>query len=154
MAAQEQVDVTIVGAGIVGICCALSLLEKDKTVRLIDKDSPGQGASYGNAGVISPWSCIPQSVPGLWKKLPGWLLNPEGPIAVRPGHLPKVVPWAIKFLKAGRAAELPRISRAMAELNRPNVDIYRRHLAGTGHEDLLQDSCYLHIYRRILPARP
>ncbi|MEM8744578.1 MAG: FAD-dependent oxidoreductase, partial [Pseudomonadota bacterium] len=126
-------------------------LEKDKTVRLVDKNAPGQGASHGNAGVISPWSCIPQSVPGLWKRIPGWLLNPEGPIAIRPGHLPKVVPWAIKFLKAGRAEELPRISRAMAELNRPNVDIYRRHLAGTGHEDLLQDSSYLHIYRDSAP---
>ena len=115
MAAQEQVDVTIVGAGIVGICCALSLLEKGKRVQLIDKDSPGQGASHGNAGVISPWSCIPQSVPGLWKKLPGWLLNPDGPIAVRPGYLPKALPWAIKFLKAGRSSELPRISRAMAD---------------------------------------
>ena len=35
----------------------------------------------------------------------------------------------------------------MAELNRPNVDIYRRHLAGTGHEHLLKESSYLHIYR-------
>lgn len=147
MAAQEQIDVTIVGAGIVGICCALSLLEKGKTVRLVDKDAPGQGASCGNAGVVSPWSCIPQSVPGLWKKIPGWLLDPEGPVAIRPGYLPKALPWALRFLKSGSAKELPAIARAMAELNRPNVDIYRRHLAGTGHEHLLRDSCYLHIYR-------
>ncbi len=147
MAAQEQIDVTIVGAGIVGICCALSLLEKGKSVRLVDKDSPGQGASHGNAGVISPWSCIPQSVPGLWKRIPGWLLDPDGPVAIRPGYLPKALPWALKFLKSGSAKELPRISRAMAELNRPNVDIYRRHLEGTGHEHLVRESCYLHIYR-------
>ncbi|MGI9387711.1 MAG: NAD(P)/FAD-dependent oxidoreductase [Methyloligellaceae bacterium] len=147
MAAQGQADVTIVGAGIVGICCALSLLEKGKKVRLIDKDAPGQGASHGNAGVISPWSCIPQSVPGLWKRLPGWLLNPEGPISISPGYLPKVLPWALRFLKAGNARGLPAISRAMAALNRPNVDIYRRHLAGTGHENLVQDSWYIHIFR-------
>lgn len=147
MSSPKEAEVTIVGAGIVGICCALSILEKGKSVRLVDPDEPGQGASSGNAGVISPWSCVPQSVPGLWKKVPGWLLDPEGPIAVRPGYLPRVLPWALKFLKAGRAERLPAISRAMAVLNRPNVDIYRRHLAGTGHENLLRDSWYIHAYR-------
>ncbi len=152
MTSPSQKDVTIVGAGIVGICCALSILEKGKSVRLVDPGEPGQGASAGNAGVISPWSCIPQSVPGLWKKIPGWLLDPEGPIAVRPGHLPKVLPWALKFLKAGRAENLPAISHAMSALVRPNVDIYRRHLAGTGNEHLLQDSWYIHAYRNAAAA--
>ena len=152
MTSQSQIDVTIVGAGIVGICCALSILEKGKSVRLVDPNEPGQGASAGNAGVISPWSCIPQSVPGLWKKIPGWLLDPEGPIAIRPGYLPKALPWALKFLKAGTAERLPAISRAMAVLNRPNVDIYRRHLAGTGHETLLRDSWYIHAYRNAAAA--
>ena len=62
--------VTIVGAGIVGICTALSLLEKKFTVELIDRDLPAEGASYGNAGVVSPWSCVPQSMPGIWKNIP------------------------------------------------------------------------------------
>ena len=147
MTAQTQADVTIVGAGIVGICCALSLQEKGKRVRLIDKDAPGQGASHGNAGVISPWSCVPQSMPGLWKKIPGMLLDPEGPVAVRPAYLPKFLPWAVRFLRAGRADRVAEISAAMAALVRPNVDIYRRHLAGTGHEHLVQASWYVHLYR-------
>ena len=152
MAEQDQPDVTIVGAGIVGICSALSLLEKGRTVRLVDKDEPGQGASYGNAGVISPWSCVPQSLPGLWKNIPRWLLDPEGPVSIRPGYLPRALPWALKFLRAGRADELPAISNAMAALNRPNVDMYRRHLAGTGHEDLLRDSGYIHVFRNARDA--
>lgn len=152
MTAQTQTDVTIVGAGIVGICCALSLQEKGKRVRLIDKDAPGQGASHGNAGVISPWSCVPQSMPGLWKKIPGMLLNPEGPVAVRPAYLPKFLPWAVRFLRAGRADRVAEISAAMAALVRPNVDIYRRHLAGTGHEHLVQASWYVHLYRNAAAA--
>ena len=147
MTAQEKVDVTIVGAGIVGICCALSLQEKGKTVRLVDKDAPGQGASHGNAGVISPWSCVPQSLPGLWKKVPGWVLDPDGPVSVRPGYLPKLAPWALKFLRAGQIDKVKAISDAMAVLTRSNVDIYRRHLAGTGHEDLLRHAWYVHVYR-------
>ncbi len=138
----------VVGAGIVGICCGLSLLEKGEAVTLIDRDAPGQGASYGNAGVISPWSTVPQSLPGVWKSIPKWLLDPEGPVAVRPGYLPKALPWALRFLRAGRPDKITGISDAMAALTGPSVDLYRHHLRGTGHESLVRDSWYLHVYRR------
>ena len=61
-------DVTIIGGGIVGICTALSLLDRGIQVRLIEKDDPGQATSFGNAGVISPWSIIPHSTPGFGKQ--------------------------------------------------------------------------------------
>lgn len=138
----------VIGAGIVGICCGLSLLEKGEKVTIIDRDDPGQGASYGNAGVISPWSNVPQSLPGVWKSIPKWLLDPEGPVAVRPGYLPKAMPWAIRFLRAGVPEKITAISDAMSVLTRPSIDLYRHHLKGTGHEDLVKDSWYLHIYRR------
>lgn len=147
MSSENNLDVTIVGAGIVGICCALSLLEKGKHVRLVDRHEPGQGASSGNAGVISPWSCVPQSLPGLWKKIPGMLLDPLGPVSIPVLQMPKVLPWAIKFLRAGRAGGIDAISEGMAALNRPNIDLYRHHLAGTGHENLLQDSWYINAFR-------
>lgn len=147
MNSEDNSSVTIIGAGIVGICCALSLLEKGRRVRLIDRHDPGQGASFGNAGVISPWSCVPQSLPGLWKKIPGMLLDPLGPVTIPLLQMPKMLPWAVKFLRAGRADRIGAISESMAALNRPNVDLYRHHLAGTGHESLLQDSWYIHTYR-------
>ena len=113
MTPDRESSVTVVGAGIVGICCALSLLEKGVKVRLLDRDAPGQGASYGNAGVISPWSCIPQSMPGLWKSIPKWLLDPEGPVAIRPRYLLKAMPWALKFLRAGRVDRVRAIANAL-----------------------------------------
>jgi D-amino-acid dehydrogenase len=140
-------QVTVVGAGIVGICCALSLLEKGLSVRLIDKSLPAEGASFGNAGVISPWSCVPQSLPGLWRSVPRWLIDPEGPVSVRWPHLPRLLPWVMKFLNAGKRDRIPAIADAMDALTRPNVEIYRRHLDGTGHEDLVCDSWYVHVYR-------
>ena len=60
-------EVTIIGGGIIGICSALSLQDRGIRVRLIDKDDPGQATSFGNAGVISPWSIIPHSIPGFGK---------------------------------------------------------------------------------------
>jgi len=139
--------VTVVGAGIVGICTALSLLEKGFAVEMIDRDPPAEGASHGNAGVVSPWTCVPQSMPGVWKSVPKWLLDPEGPLAVRWAYAPRMIPWLIKFFQAASLNRLPAIADAMNVLNRPNVDLYRRHLEGTGHEHLLSDSIYVHVFK-------
>ena len=125
-------QVTIVGAGIVGICTAIYLREKGLAVEVIDRAPPAEGASHGNAGVVSPWTCVPQSMPGLWRSVPRWLLDPEGPIALRWPHLPSFLPWALKFLRAGDAAGLPQIADAMKALNRPNIELYRQLLRGTG----------------------
>jgi len=140
-------QVTVLGAGIVGICSALSLLEKGYSVEVIDRDPPAEGASHGNAGVVSPWSCVPQSMPGLWKNVPKWTLDPEGPIAVRFGYLLTFMPWAIRFLGNCSEDRIPAIGDAMNALNRPNLDLYRQHLNGTGHEHLLSDSMYVHVYK-------
>ena len=140
-------QVTIVGAGIVGICTAIYLREKGLAVEVIDRAPPAEGASHGNAGVVSPWTCVPQSMPGLWRSVPRWLLDPEGPIALRWPHLPSFLPWALKFLRAGDAAGLPQIADAMKALNRPNIELYRQLLRGTGSEHLISDSFYVHIYR-------
>jgi D-amino-acid dehydrogenase len=145
-------EVTVVGAGIVGICCALSLLERGASVRLVERAEPGQGASFGNAGVISPWSCVPQALPGLWRSVPKWLLDPEGPVSLRWRHLPALLPWTLRFLRAGTAGRVPAIAEAMAALNRPNVDLYRQHLAGSGAEELLRDCYYIHAYRKARAA--
>lgn len=145
-------EVTIIGAGIVGICSALSLLERGIRVRLIDRAGPAEGASYGNAGVISPWSCVPQSLPGTWRSLPGALLDPLGPLSIRLRYLPRFIPWAIRFLKAGRVGEVEKIADAMHQLTHPNVELYRRHLAGTGKEHLLKDCFYVQVQRS--PVKP
>ena len=103
----------MLGAGLVGICTALALREQGRAVTLIDRDAPGQGASMGNAGVISPWSCIPQSMPGVMRKVPGWLLDPEGPVALRVAYAPRMLGWLGRFVAAGQPARLPAIADAM-----------------------------------------
>ncbi|MCP4317814.1 MAG: FAD-dependent oxidoreductase [Hyphomicrobiales bacterium] len=145
MGNEEQV--TIVGAGIVGICCALSLQERDIPVRLVDRGMPGQQTSFGNAGVISPWSIVPQALPGIWKKNPGWLLNPDGPLSVRPNYWPRMIPWGLRFLRHSHASAVGPVSDAMEVLCANSIDLFRRHLSGTGHEGLVVDSCYVHAFR-------
>lgn len=138
----------VIGAGAVGIACAISLVERGERVEVFDPDPPAAGASHGNAGVISTWTCVPQSLPGVWRNIPRWLLDPQGPLRVRPSYALKFLPWALRFLSAGRASGLDRIGDAMMALSRPSLDLYRRNLAGTGHEHLVRDTLYLHVHRR------
>ncbi len=111
--------VLIVGAGIVGLACAFHLLERGRAVTLVDRGEPaGQmRASAGNAGGIAVTECLPAAVPGLWRKLPRWLLDPLGPLYLRPGHLPRLLPWLLAFLRAGEIARVRRIAAALAALN-------------------------------------
>lgn len=140
-------QVTILGAGIVGVCCTLSALESGFTVRVIDKDAPGQGASYGNAGVISPYSVVPQSLPGLWRNVPSWLFNPKGPVKLRWRDLPLTLPWALRFLAQGTADNVARVSDHMSWIMRDNITAYRRYLKGTSQEDLIRDSLYVNVFQ-------
>ena len=127
---------------------------RDFDVTVIDRDGPAEGASYGNAGVISPWSCVPQSLPGLWKSVPKWLLDPEGPLSVRWSYAPQMFSWLLKFLQAGAPQRLPAIADAMLAVNQPSVDLYRQYLAGSGEEALVENCLYLHVYRNANAANP
>jgi len=147
MSEAEAHSVVVIGAGAVGICCALSLQEAGENVLLVDRDAPGEGASHGNAGIVSPWSVAPMSMPGLWQNIPRWLLDRNGPLVVAPSYALKLAPWIARFLRQGTHERTRETSDAMDTLNQNNVDLYRRHLAGTGSEHLLADSFYVHAFR-------
>ena len=139
--------VAVVGGGIVGICTALALLEAGQRVTLIEKGAPGQATSFGNAGIISPWSVVPQAMPGIWRDIPAMLLRADGPAGVSLRHGPSYVPWLMRFLKESAAPRAQANSDAMHHLCGDAVSLYRQLLAGTGHEDLIADAMYVHAYR-------
>ena len=143
-----QHNVTIIGAGIVGICCALSLQDRGFAVQLIDPAEPGQETSFGNAGVISPWSIIPQAVPGIWKSIPGMLLGRNRPLRVHPAAWPKMIPWGMRFLAASSETKTRQTADTMEQLCQPSIALFQKHLAGTGHEDLITPSWYIHAFRQ------
>ena len=86
MSQELDCDVAVIGAGIIGACIALELAERGLKVFIFDPESPCSKTSYGNAGVISPWTCVPQSMPGLWRQIPNWLADPDAPVSIRPGY--------------------------------------------------------------------
>lgn len=152
MAEPVNTDVAIVGAGIVGVCCALSLLSRGYKVHLIDQAEPGEGASHGNAGVISPWSFIPQALPGIWKQVPGWLADPQGPLKVRWRDSGQIAPWAARFFREAGDKRYPKNADAMARLVAPCIDTYRAFLKDADAGELIRDSALLSLIRGELPS--
>src|ERR1700712_6072360 len=115
----EGRHVAIIGAGAVGVISAIEALREGHRVTLIDPGEPGgeQAASYGNAGWLSSHSVIPPSEPGIWKKVPGYLMDPLGPLAIRWRYLPKVTPWLVRYLLSGfTAARVEKTARALRPL--------------------------------------
>ena len=101
----------------------------------------------GNAGVVSPWSIVPQSLPGTWRKIPGQLFGHGRPLSIHPKVVARMIPWGLRFLQQGREAEVRRVSEAMSQICGPSIELYQRHLEGTGHEGLLHDGSYVHAFR-------
>ena len=83
---MKQKTVAVIGAGMVGVCCALYLQNENYNVTLIDKDKPGEAASSGNLGQFGIASCVPQSMPGLIKKLPRLIFDPSSPLQLKLNH--------------------------------------------------------------------
>ena len=73
-------DLLVVGAGIVGVACALQLARQGRQVTLIDRQAPGQGASFGNAGHLATEQVFPIADLSILARLPGMLRDPMGPL--------------------------------------------------------------------------
>ncbi|WP_029351037.1 FAD-binding oxidoreductase [Bosea sp. 117] len=138
--------ILIIGAGIIGLCCARALRADGHDVVVLDRDPPGDKCSFGNAGGLGITEFIPASVPGLAWKVPGWLVDPLGPLSLRVAHFPKLVPWLLRFLKSGTWPGVGRITAALAPLAGRTYDDMLPLLAELGLMDDLHRVGALWVY--------
>lgn len=115
MAGAED-RVLVVGAGVVGICCALALQRRGHRTAIIDPQPPGSQASYGNAGGIAVSEVLPMAVPDPVWKLPMLLLDPLGPVSFRWNHLPSLLPWFWRFVRASTPVNMQAGVKGLAAL--------------------------------------
>jgi D-amino-acid dehydrogenase len=142
---MSQPTVSVVGAGIVGVASGLWLQRAGFKVTLIDAGAVGEGASFGNAGNISPGAVVPYLIPGIWREAPAWLLDPEGPLAVRPGYFLKVLPWLSAAVKSATEEAALATSRAMHALHGGTLQAYEALTRGTEAEGLIELSGQLYV---------
>lgn len=108
--------ITVIGAGMVGTCCALYLQNEGFEVTLLDRGDPGEGASCGNLGGFGIASCPPAAMPGVLGKVPGMLLDSEAPLKLRWGHAARALPWFLRFIASSRRERVEAIAAARQSL--------------------------------------
>ena len=136
----------VIGAGIIGTSLALEMQRRGRQVVLVDRDAPGRGASFGNMASVAVTEFMPASRPSVWRQIPGWMLDPEGPVRVRPAYMPRLVPWFLRFIAASRPSRLRALEAQGAALCARALDDTLALLRQTGLEDMLSEQGCLSLY--------
>ncbi|MEM6309168.1 MAG: FAD-dependent oxidoreductase [Pseudomonadota bacterium] len=134
--------VAIIGAGIVGVSTALWLQRAGVQVTVIDRAGWAAGTSHGNAGVLAACSMVPITGPGLTRKAPRMVMDPDQPLFMRWSYLPKLLPWLRKYLAHANDADTRRISAGVAPLVSDAVDQHMSLAEGTPAQTHLSTSGY------------
>ena len=136
----DRVDVAVIGAGVIGLSCVGFLQQHGRAPVLFDAAGVANGASFGTAGLINGDAHLPVALPGMLWRVPGWLMDPYGPVRVRPGYLLRAAPWLMQWVLASRASAARRGARALHALHRGVFDGYRTLLGESDFRRLLCQS--------------
>jgi len=139
-------DVTVIGAGVVGLSIAIALRMRGLDVTVLDREGPAAGASAGNAGAFAFTDILPLASPGILRKAPKWLLDPLGPLSIPPSYALKIVPWMYRFWRAcapGRVAHSTAAQTSLMDLSRSELEPF---LAATGTFPMLRKNGNLQVY--------
>jgi D-amino-acid dehydrogenase len=138
--------IAVVGAGIVGTSIALALRKRGAQVTLIDRDEPGGGCSFGNSGAISPGSVAPLAMPGVLASVPGMLLDDESPLYLPLRHLPRALPWLLRFVDSARPARVEESASRLAALHAGAIEAHEAMTRELGVPELFLRHGHLHLY--------
>jgi D-amino-acid dehydrogenase len=138
--------VIVVGAGIVGVSCAIWLQRAGHEVTIVDRNGPASGTSHGNAGVLAAGAIIPVTVPGLLRRAPEMLFNRDAPLFLRWSYLPKLLPFLAKYLPHATDAHVDVYGAAMSALMHDTLDQHRQLAADTAAAQYIHDDDYCFGY--------
>jgi len=137
----------VLGAGIVGTSIAVHLAKRGLSVALVDRRPPGEGTSYGNAGIIEGNTIFPAAFPSSFAELARIALK-RSPVAnYHLTHLPRIAPWLLAFRAASRPERLIETARLMRPLFARAVAEHEALAAEAGAERHLSRRGWLKLYR-------
>src|SRR5262249_42926606 len=85
-------------------------------------------------------------LPGLWRKVPSWLTDPLGPLVLRPSHLPKALPWLLRWLAASRMTRVLEISDALRALHRHAFACWKELLGPDHFQALIRRAGQIYVW--------
>lgn len=137
----------VLGAGIVGVCCALHLQAAGQSVILLDRDEPGRGTSHGNAGLIERSSMVPYAFPRQWSRLLRYGLNQQSSMRFSRMFLPRLAPWLLQYWRQSSPANLAEAARAMRPLIERCVEEHDVLVEASGMSGLIRAKGWIEFYR-------
>jgi D-amino-acid dehydrogenase len=141
-----QPDLAIIGAGIVGISTAAYLAEAGLSVTVVDRTGICEETSSGNAAAFAFSDVLPLAQKGMLRNLPKWLADPLGPLAIPPAHLPKLLPWLVRFWRAGRPDRYEAALAAQAALMKLAEAEWMGLMERSGTRPMLREDGSLELY--------
>ena len=144
MSAQR---IAVLGAGMVGVSCALELRSRGHAVTLIERSRPAAETSGGNAGVVARSSLVPLNNPGLWRQLPTLLKNRNPALRYSPRFLMRHPKWGLGFLRSTRPAVFEQTAEALDGLIRLSLERHRHWSQVADVQALWRDQGWLYAYR-------
>lgn len=139
-------NVTVIGAGVIGLSAALMAQARGMSVTVVDREGPAAGASAGNAGAFAFTDILPLASPGILRKAPKWLLDPLGPLTIPPAYALQIAPWLYRFWRACS----PQAVRASTTAQTALMDLSRAELepflTATGTLGMLRKDGNLQVY--------
>ncbi|WGK66227.1 NAD(P)/FAD-dependent oxidoreductase [Croceiramulus getboli] len=118
--------IVIIGGGIMGLSCAYFLNKSGHEVTVIDQSTMDGGASYVNAGYLSPSHLIPLAAPGVMKQGIQWMFNPKSPLFIKPRLDPDFLRWSWAFNKSCSQEHVRRSVPAMKAIAVLGRDLYHQ----------------------------
>jgi D-amino-acid dehydrogenase len=143
----KQVDVAVLGAGIVGVSAAIAARQRGLSVVLADRREPGSETSYGNAGILSSGSILPLNKPSLFRTLPSYLSNTHAALRFNPSWVIRNVDWIARFLaNAVPSRTLPR-AQALHGLIGASLKLHREWIVKANAAHRIRETGWLKVWR-------
>jgi D-amino-acid dehydrogenase len=144
---KNDVDVVVLGAGIVGVSSAYAARQRGLSVVLVDRREPGSETSYGNAGILSSGSIFPLNQPSLFGNLPKYLSNRHNALRWDVGWALQNPDWIARFLASGRASQTRPRALALHGLIKASLRLHRQWIVDAGAGNRIRETGWLKAWR-------
>ena len=122
----------VIGGGVIGLCTAYYLALDGHQVSVVDQSSMDFGASYVNAGYVSPSHFIPLAAPGMVRQGLKWMFNPASPLFIKPRLEKDFLKWAWAFNKSCSQVNVERSIKAIKDISLLSSDLFSEIRASEG----------------------